>query len=264
MLTHQSFLVSKVSSNVLHNPPFSLSTPSVQSLERKSPFEVTRLKEEERNRKLKENGKRRLEIEGRWTKSEHQKFLEALKLYGRNWKLIQAFVGTRSATQARSHAQKYFAKLRKNNTMNRQEITSAASSPIFKPEMPSKSSIIIPPNESSQNSGCSKDKPSETLKTFSIERQGEEQVTVMPLFPLEGQKKWLAEHSLHEPDYMSPPAYEPILLLKDNDPCSTTSQEPDLYFFSPSTLHVEYNNEESEYPSLSLSKKYPALGSIFE
>ena len=50
---------------------------------------------------------------GRWTCEEHQKFLEALKLYGKNWKLVQKYVGTRSATQARSHAQKYFAKLEK-------------------------------------------------------------------------------------------------------------------------------------------------------
>ncbi len=50
---------------------------------------------------------------GRWTDEEHRKFLEAFNLYGKNWKLVQGYVGTRSATQARSHAQKYFAKLTK-------------------------------------------------------------------------------------------------------------------------------------------------------
>ena len=50
---------------------------------------------------------------GRWTLIEHERFLEAYKLYGKNWKLVEKYVGTRSATQARSHAQKYFYKLEK-------------------------------------------------------------------------------------------------------------------------------------------------------
>ena len=33
-----------------------------------------------------------------------------LKLYGKCWKRVEAYVGTRSSTQVRSHAQKYFLK----------------------------------------------------------------------------------------------------------------------------------------------------------
>ena len=63
-------------------------------------------------------------VMGRWTKDEHEKFLEgkyvtdnlanlnsvftALRLYGNNWKEVQSYIGTRSGPQIRSHAQKFF------------------------------------------------------------------------------------------------------------------------------------------------------------
>ena len=50
---------------------------------------------------------------GRWTPEEHDLFLEGLMLYGNEWKSVQGHIKTRSATQARSHAQKFFIKLRK-------------------------------------------------------------------------------------------------------------------------------------------------------
>jgi SHAQKYF class myb-like DNA-binding protein len=45
-----------------------------------------------------------------WTRLEHEKFLQALELYGRAWKKIEAHVETRTAAQIRSHAQKCFQK----------------------------------------------------------------------------------------------------------------------------------------------------------
>ena len=50
---------------------------------------------------------------GRWTDEEHERFLEALTLYGKNWSKVHKHVGTRSSAQTRSHAQKYFNKLMK-------------------------------------------------------------------------------------------------------------------------------------------------------
>lgn len=50
---------------------------------------------------------------GRWNQLEHQNFLQAMLNYGKDWVKIQLFLVTRSASQARSHAQKFFGGLRK-------------------------------------------------------------------------------------------------------------------------------------------------------
>ncbi|XP_027330576.1 protein REVEILLE 1 [Abrus precatorius] len=61
----------------------------------------------------------------RWTDEEHKKFLEALKLYGRAWRRIEEHVGTKTAVQIRSHAQKFFSKILRepsgNNTTTLEE-----------------------------------------------------------------------------------------------------------------------------------------------
>lgn len=51
---------------------------------------------------------------GRWTDEEHKKFLEAILIYGNEWKSVQKYISSRSSTQARSHAQKFFLRLKKN------------------------------------------------------------------------------------------------------------------------------------------------------
>ena len=50
---------------------------------------------------------------GRWSKEEHQKFIEGILKYGNEWRKVQKIIKSRSSTQARSHAQKFFLKLKK-------------------------------------------------------------------------------------------------------------------------------------------------------
>ena len=59
---------------------------------------------------------------GRWSKEEHNKFIEGIIKYGNDWKKIQKYVSTRTSTQARSHAQKFLLKLRNNEFLKKNNI----------------------------------------------------------------------------------------------------------------------------------------------
>ena len=74
------------------------------------------LKENLKNKKNLKNPKNYLV--GRWKLDEHQRFLEAIIKYGNDWKQVQKLVKTRSSTQARSHAQKFFIKLKQSKIMS--------------------------------------------------------------------------------------------------------------------------------------------------
>ena len=51
---------------------------------------------------------------GRWTNEEHDRFIDALRAYGKDWYRVEAHIGgTRSSAQIRSHAQKFISKLEK-------------------------------------------------------------------------------------------------------------------------------------------------------
>ena len=58
---------------------------------------------------------------GRWKSDEHQRFIDAIIKYGNNWRQVQKCVGTRSSTQTRSHAQKFFEKLKRSQLFKREK-----------------------------------------------------------------------------------------------------------------------------------------------
>jgi SHAQKYF class myb-like DNA-binding protein len=59
---------------------------------------------------------------GRWTKEEHNRFIEAIINFGNDWKKVQKYVSTRTSTQARSHAQKFLMKLRNSEFFKKKNI----------------------------------------------------------------------------------------------------------------------------------------------
>lgn len=61
-------------------------------------------------------------LNGRWSKEEHNRFIEAILLYSNDWKKIKDYIGTRTGTQVRSHAQKFLIKLRKNQIFKKKDI----------------------------------------------------------------------------------------------------------------------------------------------
>ena len=61
---------------------------------------------------------------GRWTEEEHNRFLEALDKFGKDWKKVQEYIETRNSSQIRSHAQKYFNKLLKGSEPKKSHILS--------------------------------------------------------------------------------------------------------------------------------------------
>ena len=90
------------------------------NLEKNSYFNIEEMKSKTPNNNKNHKEKKCSLNEGRWSFEEHIKFIEALVDYGKNWKDVQKYVGTRSAAQARSHAQKFLLKLKmiKNDEIN--------------------------------------------------------------------------------------------------------------------------------------------------
>ena len=83
---------------------FSIISGNDNSFLKKKKFDVTHTKDKK--------NKEKYNIYGYWDKSEHKKFIDALYLYNCEWLKIQKYLKNRSYMQIRSHAQKFYLKLK--------------------------------------------------------------------------------------------------------------------------------------------------------
>ena len=81
---------------------------NIKFLTKKSPY----FKIQSCSRNKKKNSENLDFKDGRWTKDEKMKFFHGIALYGANWKKVKSLIVTRTAIQVRSHAQKFFYKMK--------------------------------------------------------------------------------------------------------------------------------------------------------
>ena len=132
MKTNHFFILKKEKNNLNEKSPINKKNPKINSLRSSSqkskrtnkisPYD--NIKSESKNQKILNGFNINNEKEessfnpvtklnsGRWNKDEHNKFLKGLIQYGNDWKMVQKIIKTRSSSQSRSHAQKFFLKLK--------------------------------------------------------------------------------------------------------------------------------------------------------
>lgn len=101
---------------------------------------------------------------GRWTKEEHQKFIEGLKKFGKNWKQVEEYVGTRNGAQIRSHAQKFFNRLEREFNLKFEDLNLQADHKKFDDTVRKMSESSYHTASSPTNAGTPEPKLSDKLQ----------------------------------------------------------------------------------------------------
>jgi SHAQKYF class myb-like DNA-binding protein len=82
---------------------------TIKFLSKKAQRFVVEKNEDYNKKKFNENDEMN---EGRWAVEEHDKFLEGIAKYGMNWKKVKTMINSCTPVQVRSHAQKFYRKLK--------------------------------------------------------------------------------------------------------------------------------------------------------
>ncbi|CAN6249879.1 unnamed protein product [Urochloa humidicola] len=85
----------------------------------------------------------------KWTEDEHKLFLEALQKHGRAWRRIQEHIGSKTAVQIRSHAQKFFSKVIRESSGDSNSIAAPPQIQIPPPRPKRKPAHPYPRNQGS-------------------------------------------------------------------------------------------------------------------
>ena len=85
---------------------------NIEKKDNKELLKLKRLKLRIKSKKIFDHDKMKNINEGRWTLEERIKFIEAYIENGKKWKKVQEYVGSRTCSQTRSHAQKFLLKLK--------------------------------------------------------------------------------------------------------------------------------------------------------
>ncbi|XP_027933083.1 protein REVEILLE 2-like [Vigna unguiculata] len=119
----------------------------------------------------------------RWTDEEHKKFLEALKLHGRAWRRIEEHVGTKTAVQIRSHAQKFFSKVLRDPTGS---VTNTAESIEIPPPRPKRKPMHPYPRKLVETPTKETSIPEQLMKSGSLKSSDFDQENQSPKSVLSG------------------------------------------------------------------------------
>lgn len=191
--------------------------------------------------------------EGRWSEDEHQRFLEAHRLYGKDWRKIERHIGTRSAAQARSHAQKYFRRLNRIKNAERINETSVLSSPLpkpieEKPEKPprAKAKRVLNYDESGLAKKHSGDLPSYENQALEIQDSSVEPM----LFP--------------QMSFITSMQYDPYASWEKELDIENFRKRIESYKNAKELISQNVNEEEEECIGLQRFRRSRTLSSVFK